>query len=346
MKFDRAIFLPEGENAGVEGGFSGEKPVIRDQASLAPGYARYRQELLASGPGLAARLTQGGMVRAALSEILPQVDVVLLDAFGVLNRGKEAIDGAAEGVARIRRAGKRLRVATNNASQSPATLERKFREMGFDFTQGEIVSSGMAVGPFVEGSEAYRGRPYYLIGTPESREAYAPDPERLMVNLPGGGRDPGEAAYLLMCSNRDYYREHQEREVGPLLRRGIPVLLANPDLAAPDHDGGLEAVAGFTVGEWRERFALGADWRVEGLGKPFPPIFRLALERLGGALDPSRVLMVGDTLETDILGGAAMGFRTCLVRSGVLSGLPDAVLDALCDARGVRPDWVAEGLDG
>jgi HAD superfamily hydrolase (TIGR01509 family) len=47
-----------------------------------------------------------------------------------------------------------------------------------------------------------------------------------------------------------------------------------------------------------------------GRRKPDPAIFRYALERL--EVDARDALMVGDTLETDIAGAAALGMRTCL----------------------------------
>jgi 2-haloacid dehalogenase len=47
-----------------------------------------------------------------------------------------------------------------------------------------------------------------------------------------------------------------------------------------------------------------------GLGKPHAPIFERALE-LGGRPERSRVLMVGDSLASDIRGGADFGIDTC-----------------------------------
>lgn len=48
-------------------------------------------------------------------------------------------------------------------------------------------------------------------------------------------------------------------------------------------------------------------------GKPFPAIYELALTRLSPRPERRRVLMVGDTLHTDVLGGRTMGFATALV---------------------------------
>ena len=46
------------------------------------------------------------------------------------------------------------------------------------------------------------------------------------------------------------------------------------------------------------------------VGKPEPPLFRIALERLG--LEPTATAMVGDSVPSDIRGARALGMRTVL----------------------------------
>ena len=53
------------------------------------------------------------------------------------------------------------------------------------------------------------------------------------------------------------------------------------------------------------------------IGKPNPEMYRLAMARL--AVPPERSLVVGDRVETDIVGGQALGCPTALVLSGVTS---------------------------
>lgn len=320
---------------------TGEKPRIDSQEALTDRYGRYRRMMCQARPELDGLLRRGAMARVPFEALSRDVAVVLLDAYGVLNLGSQPIPGAPEAVARLKDRGQAVLVVSNNASQSPSGMLHRFGEMGFAFDSGDIVSSGMAVAPFIADS-VYRDRPYFLVGSEESALCYAPDPERLMVNHRPGA-DPGrlaEAEYVLMCSNRDYYGQEQERQLLWLLERvlSLPLLLANPDLAAPKSKGRLEAVAGFTAMELADRF--GAP--LVGIGKPFPPVFQEALKRFPGVA-PEEVLMVGDTLDTDILGAMAMGFRGCLTLSGAYAGW-DGDLEALCDARGIRPDFVVPSL--
>ncbi|MCI0699986.1 MAG: HAD hydrolase-like protein, partial [Planctomycetia bacterium] len=50
------------------------------------------------------------------------------------------------------------------------------------------------------------------------------------------------------------------------------------------------------------------------VGKPSPVMMRAARKELG--LTTDQTTMIGDTMETDILGGVQLGFHTVLVMSG------------------------------
>ncbi|MBF0180191.1 MAG: HAD hydrolase-like protein [Magnetococcales bacterium] len=316
----------------------GEKPGIGSRETLTGRYARYREMMCREVAGLDGVLRHGAMEPVAFLALADRYEVILLDAFGVLNVGGQPIPGAPEVVSALLAAGRSLLVVSNNASQSPGGILRRLNGMGFPLRAEHILSSGMAVGHFVAGSR-YRDRPYFLVGSSASAEHYAPGAETWMVNRPGGCLE--EAEYVLMCSNRDYYGGEQEVLLNHLLaRKPLPVLLANPDLVAPAGDGVMEVVAGFTAMDLADRFQL----PLEGIGKPFAPIFREAWRRFPG-VPAARILMVGDTLDTDILGAKAMGFASCLTLSGAYVGM-EGELDSLCAVRGIRPDYVVASIGG
>jgi HAD superfamily hydrolase (TIGR01549 family) len=58
-----------------------------------------------------------------------------------------------------------------------------------------------------------------------------------------------------------------------------------------------------------------------GFAKPHPGLFRLALERAGN-VDPARVMVVGDGLETDIQGAADYGLASCWLNPEGLKRAP------------------------
>ena len=93
---------------------------------------------------------------------------------------------------------------------------------------------------------------------------------------------------------------------------------------------------------------------VRWYGKPYGPAFDLALARmqiklghlsgwpLDRPFDASRIAMVGDSLHTDILGGAAAGMTTVLINDHGLFQGRDVL--PFCKASGLFPDWIAETL--
>ncbi|MBF0424523.1 MAG: HAD-IIA family hydrolase [Magnetococcales bacterium] len=322
------------------------KPPVPDALALQALYGRYRRLLVAARPELAVRLSEGSMQRVArFLDLAATYDCILFDAYGVLNRGPAPIPGAAATLAALTRMGKPFFLVSNNACHPPVSILEQLHAMGFVLDAHQLVTSGMVVKPVVAAGP-WRDRPYCLVGTEAGARAYAPDPERLMVNFPPDRVDWAIervrlAEYILVCSDVDYHGDVQQRLVEALFaERPRPVLLANPDLVAPNSQGSNLWVSGLTVADLEQRF--GMPW--VGLGKPFAPVFDFALERVG-MLSRERILMVGDTLETDILGGAAMGFATCLTLSGVLAGQGGGgeVVD-VCRERGICPDYIVDSI--
>ncbi|MBF0177179.1 MAG: HAD-IIA family hydrolase [Magnetococcales bacterium] len=320
------------------------KPILPEARALQALSRRYRQRLVAEQPALEERLRGGRVLHTSrFLTLAAGYDCILFDAYGVLNRGPTPIPGAVQTLAALRRENKSFFLVSNNACLSPPQIMEQLRGMGFALDAEQLVTSGMAVRPAVARSR-FRDRPYCLVGTQAGALAYAPQPEKLMVNFsPKGGcptdQSGQEAEYILLCSDVEYHGGPQQRLVESLLsERTRPLLVANPDFVAPDSCGNNLWVSGLTAADLEKRFA--APWI--GLGKPFSPVFDLVLERMG-KVPRNRILMVGDTLETDILGGAAMGFDTCLTLSGVLSGHAGSVT-TLCDQLGIRPDHVVPSI--
>ena len=127
----------------------------------------------------------------------------------------------------------------------------------------------------------------------------------------------------------------------------FPLLVTNPDKIRPDTD--LSPMPG-TIGE-RYRKMLGPDNAslVEYIGKPFPTVYKQAL---AGVASGMRVCMVGDALETDVVGGSSAGIDTVWVlEDGVYAGSslnPTSIVDDFNQQRGetyargkeVHPTWV------
>lgn len=258
-----------------------------------------------------------------LGDVAAHYDVFLLDAFGVLNIGASVVAGAPERVAALQAAGKRVMVVTNGASQPAEVTLEKFRKMGFEFTLNDIVGSRDALAIEL----AKRRGVWGVMGPDRARLDLLPIPTIPLLDDP--------AIYdkvdgIILLGSSEWTASRQEMLIQSLQNKVRPVLCGNPDIVAPREDG-LSMQAGSFAHDLADK--TGID--VAFFGKPFGNIFELAMTRG----PKGRMLMVGDTLQTDILGGAAFGIDTMLILNhGVMQGLNIAEYIA---KSGIVPNWIA-----
>ncbi|MBF0447563.1 MAG: TIGR01459 family HAD-type hydrolase [Magnetococcales bacterium] len=311
------------------------KPKITDKKQLVMAAGQIRNRFILSQPGLDERLVSAAMARCEFYELIQQFDLIMFDAYGVLNRGGEKIAGSPEAVSRCHQLGVPVLVVSNNASEGPQQVCKKLGRMGFEFKSEQIITSGLAVKPFIQNSPLHN-HPYLLIGTRQSADCYGPDPQTLLVNPPDGPvKSDLKPSYVLICSNRDYYGGPQQQEVEKwLTKRALPLVVANPDQVVPDERGQPVVVAGYTASRLAEQFG----GEIVGIGKPYSPVYQLALQN-SSHIPRRKILMVGDSLTTDILGGAALGISTCLTLSG-LHGQEVEPIEDLCRNWAIQPDYI------
>ena len=144
-----------------------------------------------------------------------------------------------------------------------------------------------------------------------------------------------QASGFVFLSSDTWTEDRQAQLATSLARHPRPLVVCNPDIASPGGDM-LNAEPGF----YAHRIAGEMDIVPIFCGKPGAPIYRTALARAGNVA-PERVLCVGDTLQTDILGARAAGCRAMLVEDGFCAGRDALALAAEC---GIWPDFVAPGL--
>ncbi|MFM7445439.1 MAG: HAD-IIA family hydrolase [Tabrizicola sp.] len=273
-----------------------------------------------------ARYPARSLHLSSLDDVADHVDGFLLDAFGVLNVGETAIPGAVARMASLRARGKRLAVLTNAASYTRAQLLAKYHRLGFDFTADEVVASRdvavarlQAIAP---------GATWAAIAA--AGDTFADIPARLIDAV----ADPSAfdtADGILFLSTARWTPALQARLVETLTCRPRPLVIANPDIVAPREDG-LTLEPGLFGHDLLD--AIGGE--VHWFGKPFGAAFAEGIARTG--LAPDRLAMVGDTLHTDVLGGAAAGCRSVLVTDHVLfTGRETSPFIA---ASGIVPDFI------
>ena len=274
---------------------------------------------------------------AGIHEILDQFDLIMLDSYGVLCRGVKAIDGAVEAIAMMRQQGKAFCVVSNDTMTNQYIAAEKYAGRGFDFANEEVVTS-------LDVTESWLA----TIDEPARWGVIAPLPHPTDKLLQGmvrlnetNGVIPEQVDSLLFMVGTGWTQEMQDNLVQSGQGRQFTMAVGNPDMGAPYFiDGNIHINA--TPGYFLDNLVEATSQTTDPLlfGKPGKTIFQTVAER-HGITDPSRVLMVGDTLYTDILGGNAMGFKTLLLECGVYMG--SDVDKAIADA-GIAPDFIAPHL--
>ncbi len=264
-----------------------------------------------------------------LDSIADDVDVFLLDAFGVLNIGETAIEGVPERVAGLQRRGKRVLVVSNAAGFPHANLIKKYAGLGYEFASEDIITSRKTV---LHALREESPREWGLMATESlGRE----DIETLDVTYLAEDPSPYDAAEaFLLLGSAAWTEERQALLEASIARNPRPVYVGNPDIVAPRETG-------FSTepGSYAHRLADRTGVMPRFFGKPFQNIFDLAFKQLGPQ-DPERVVMVGDSLHTDILGAQTAGVKSALIAGYGFFGGSD--VDGPIATSGIQPDYILE----
>ncbi|MFP4343116.1 MAG: HAD-IIA family hydrolase [Anaerolineales bacterium] len=244
-------------------------------------------------------------LRAAVGEqqpasLLSPLRTVVCDMDGVLWRGDRALPGLHAFFDLLREHELDYMLVTNNASRTPEQYVEKLAGLDVEVTAEHILTSALAAADYV----AARAEPealVYPIGGSGVEEAL----RSRGLRLSEGDR----ADYVVVGWDRRLTWDKMATAT-LLIRGGAHFVGTNPDRTFPSE-------AGLVPGAGAQLALLRAATDVEPtvMGKPEPVLYRQALERLGARAEES--LMIGDRLDTDILGGIRMGMPTALVLSGV-----------------------------
>lgn len=264
-----------------------------------------------------------------LADIAASHDVFLLDAFGVLNIGETAIPGAVERVEELRGAGKRVLVVSNAASVPQTQLLSKYRGLGFPFDLDDIVTSRATM------AAAMSGKTGIHWGVMAGDHVHFDDLGQLDASILADDPDAFDRVEgFLLIGSGSWTEDRQTLLEAALAARPRPVLVANPDIVAP-RESGFSAEPGHFAHRLADRTGIAPEF----YGKPFANIFDLVFDRLG-PVDRTRIVMVGDSLHTDILGAQTAGVTSALMaRFGFFAG-HDA--EQAVEAAGIVPDFIVE----
>jgi len=249
---------------------------------------------------------------------------LFMDMDGVIYLDREPIPDAVEFVSSARAAGKRLLFLTNNSRLTRRQYREKLGGMGIEVEEEEILTSAAATADFLMENYDMEGKSAYFIGGQGLEEELG----RTGLALLGG--EEGRRADFVVVGWDTELTYDKLRIACLALHAGAVFVGTNADATFPAPDG-LWPGAGSILAALEK--AAGREALV--VGKPNPYMMEMALSRAGSRADAT--LMIGDRLETDVLGGWRAGLDTCLVLTGV-AGREDV------EGFTPRPDLVVESL--
>ena len=244
----------------------------------------------------------------------------LLDMDGVIYRGTKLIPGAKEFIMRLRETDTRFLFLTNNSQRTRRDVAMKLCRLGIKATDRDIFTCSMATARFL--AKQKPGGSAYVIGEGGLLTALHQNGYSVVEDNPD---------YVIVGEGRTMTFEMIEKAVR-LVAKGARLIATNLDPSSPT-DAGIRPGCGAIAA----MIESATGKKAFSVGKPSPIMMRAARKQLG--LSSSETIMVGDTMETDILGGVGLGYRTILVMSGGTSRedlgnfaySPDLILNSVAD---------------
>lgn len=275
---------------------------------------------------------------SSFKSIASNYKTIFFDAFGVLKNHRGMLDGIENTFKFLDQEGIDFFIITNDSSRGPKELAMSYQKAGLSqVTEEKIVSSGMLAREYLklkvkEGTIAYLGtaQSAHYIETVGLKTISVSD-----LDL----SNPHDISTVVFLDDEGFDWNHDINKVVNLLRfHNATAIVCNTDKTYPVAKnqvniaiGGVAQMVEDIVGKQFIRF-----------GKPDAQMFIFAYEhalKKGNKVKKSEILMVGDTLGTDILGGNKFGLDTALVLSGntLASNVQTKII-----ASGITPNYICE----
>lgn len=266
---------------------------------------------------------------------------IFLDSYGVLKNYNGLIEGVQDTIDFIRSRGIELRIITNDASRSQEQQAESFSRLGLKGIEvHEIVTSGMMAKHFLQ-HKILEGKIAYL-GTENSAEYIL---QSGLEHIPVRDIHLDDldtiSAFVFLDDEGFDWNTDINKTVNLLRHKNIPVIVANSDKLYPVSRNNVSVATG-GLAKLVENML---NKKFIHFGKPDLQMFIYAYDELNKKEFHSKneILMVGDTLHTDILGGNKFGIKTTLVLSGNTSA-EDAMVQI--NSTGIIPDFICHSIVG
>jgi NagD protein len=254
----------------------------------------------------------------------------IIDMDGVIYRDSSPIPGAVDFINRLVREDVPFVFVTNNSQRTRRDVCFKLRKMGMDVEESHVFTCAMATARFI--AEKKPNGTAYVIGEGGLLQALHTNGYTIVEHEPD---------FVIIGEGRTLTNEAVEKAVNMVLG-GASLIATNLDPSCPTKTGTRPGCGAFV-----SLVEKATGIQAFSVGKPSPVIMRMARKEMGPRT--RNVTVIGDTMETDILGGVQMGYRTLLVMSGGtrpehlprFAYKPDRVISSIAELNN-EADWRAE----
>ena len=244
----------------------------------------------------------------------------LIDMDGVIYRGNQLIPGADRFIKELRSADIPFMFLTNNSQRTRRDVATKLQRLGMDVEEEHVFTCAMATARFLARQKP--GGTAFVIGEGGLLHALHTNGYSIV------DKDPD---YVVIGEGRTLNFEMAEAALGMILG-GAKLIATNMDPNCPTQHGSRPGCGAIVA-----MLEAAAGIKAFSVGKPSPVMLRDARKELG--LGTDQTIVIGDTMDTDILGGVQLEFKTVLVLSGgtqrsdlvKFAYRPDKIVNSIAD---------------
>ncbi len=259
-------------------------------------------------------------------KLIDKFNCFLIDLDGVVYVENSPIEGSVDTINHLVDIGKEVLFITNDPRSSPSEYTRKLRGLGLRVTEVDVITSAIAIANHIKThTENSDKKNAYVVGS----KALKKEIELAGLTLVDG-EEAKEADYVILGGHPDFH--YNELKLATLaLRNGAEFFATSRDPAYPSSEGHVPATGAILAA-----IEVASGKKAVVAGKPEYIIFEEALAR-NKCSDKTNTAIIGDRMDTDILGGYSAGISTILSLSGSTKK-EDIKISA------IKPDFVINDL--
>ncbi len=252
---------------------------------------------------------------------LKNVRALMIDLDGVVYLGDKPIEGAAETINFLIKKYKCIFV-TNTTRVGKRQIAKKLRKFGIKVKEENIVTALSATIDYIKSKK--KNSKCYLIGSKESRKEFIHNGLKISDENPD---------YVVIGWDKNLNFKALNTAFR-LIFEGADFITMHEDKFAPMEDGLY-----LSVGPFSKALEYATGRNAISIGKPNSNFFKIALSKL--KVKPKEAVMIGDSIDSDIVGAKKVGMTGILIRNGYNENRnkgevkPDLILSSLSEIKKV-----------